>query len=366
MIPFVDLKAQYDFLKNEVHHAMNEVIEKTAFVGGSYLQSYEKEFAEFCNTKHCVGVANGTDALTLILKALDIKEGDEVITVPNTFIATTEAISNNRAIPRFVDVCNDTMNLDPTLLERITSNKVKAIIPVHLYGQPAQMDKICEIAKRKSWFVIEDAAQAHGAKFQGKNVGSFGIATAFSFYPGKNLGAYGDGGAVITNDTKLSDHVRMLANHGRTDKYEHQMIGVNSRLDSLQAAILRVKLKYLSTWNEKRRKVAALYHKAFDEIKISYVQQLPSTESVFHLYVIRVKQRDQLRDYLQSKGIQTGIHYPIPLHLQPAYRFLNIPKGTYPIAETAADEILSLPMFAELSETQVYQVVSSIKEFFQK
>jgi dTDP-4-amino-4,6-dideoxygalactose transaminase len=353
-IPLVDLKAQYAGIKQEIDGAVHRVLDETDFINGSAVAEFEKSFAAYCGTRSAVGLANGTDALQLSLLALGIGHGDEVITAVNTFIATSEAISATGARPVFVDNDARTYTIDVTRIEEKITPRTRAIIPIHLYGQPAAMDVVNEIAGRHNLAVIEDAAQAHGASFKGKTVGTLGRLACFSFYPGKNLGAYGDAGAIASNDEALANKVRMLANHGRLKKYEHEIEGYNSRLDTLQAAILSVKLRHLQSWTEKRQQHAAAYTKLLagaTEIVTPFVH--PDASHVYHLYVVRVQQRERVQQALKEAGIATGIHYPIPLHLQPAYKHLGIPAGSFPVAERFANEILSLPMYPELTADQI-------------
>jgi len=363
-IPFVDLKAQYESIKGEIGHAISDVISSTAFIGGPFVKAFESSFAAFCGVKHCIGVGNGTDALFLVLKAMGIGPGDEVITAANSFIATPEAITMTGARVVFVDIDPRAFNIDPAKIEKKITNKTKAIIPVHLYGQPADMDPILEIAHRHELKVIEDAAQAHGATYKGRRVGTLGDAACFSFYPGKNLGAYGDGGAVVTNDEELAVLVRMLANHGRVDKYDHKIEGVNSRLDGLQAAVLSAKLPHLSAWTESRRKNAYLYKELLGEVpSLETPVEVAEVRAVYHLYVVRVKYglRSQLQNHLKDKGVSTGIHYPIALPLLSAYSYIDHRDGDFPEAIRASQEILSLPMFPELRNQQILYVVKEIK-----
>jgi dTDP-4-amino-4,6-dideoxygalactose transaminase len=363
MIPLVDLKAQYNSIKTEIDNAIQGVLDSTSFIMGEELESFEEEFALFCNTKYAIGVANGSDALILALKACGISKGDEVITVPHTFIATTEAITHVGGKIVFVDIDPKTYTIDVSKIEEKINEKTKAIIPVHLYGQPANMDPIIELAKKYNLKVIEDAAQAHGAEYKGKKVGSIGDVACFSFYPGKNLGAYGDAGMIMTNNEEISKKLKLLRNHGRiTKKYEHEIEGYSSRLDNLQAAILRVKLKYLNQWNGRRRKNARKYNELLNNIGgIITPYEADYAKHVYHLYVIRTeKGRDKLRKELKSKGIATGIHYPIPLHLQPAYNYLGCKSGDFPVTEKCSHEILSLPMFAELNDEQILKIVEMI------
>lgn len=360
MIQLVDLKAQYDTISDEINKAIQSIIDNSAFVGGKAVQEFENDFAAYCDVKACVGVGNGTDALYLTLRALGIGPGDEVITVPYTFIATTEAITMTGARAVFVDIKEDTMLMNPALLEAAITPRTRAIIPVHLYGQPCEMDSIMEIAQRHGLKVIEDAAQAHGARWRGRRVGSMGDAACFSFYPGKNLGAFGDAGAVVSNDEDLIERVRMLANHGRLEKYTHKIEGVNSRLDGLQAAILRVKLRHLDEWNEKRRRHADFYLDGLTDHEIRLPVTHPDASHVWHLFVLRVPDRDAFQRRLKSEGIATGIHYPIPLHLQPAYEGANISREMLPISEKVAAEVVSLPMYPELSPEQLETILDVV------
>jgi dTDP-4-amino-4,6-dideoxygalactose transaminase len=339
-VPFLDLKTQYESIKEEVAASIQQVLDKTAFAGGPFVAQFEKEFAAFCKTQYSIGVGSGTDALWLALLGLGVGPGDEVITVPDTFIATAEAISYCGAKPVFVDVEEKTYNMDSSLLENAITPRTKAIIPVHLFGQMADMDPILEIARKHKLFVVEDAAQAHGAEYKGSIAGSVGDAGCFSFYPGKNLGAYGEAGAVVTNN-------------GDLDK--------KSRMDGFQGAILSVKLKYLTTWNEARRRNAKLYNELLGEtggMVIPFVSA--HNKHVYHIYAIRVQNRDALIKTLAEKDIHCGIHYPIPLHLQDAYKDLRLSKGSFPVAEKVASEFVSLPMFPELRQDQIEFVVREI------
>lgn len=363
-VQFVDLKAQYESIKPEIDAAISDVISKTAFVGGPFLASFEKAFADFCNVRNCIGVANGTDALYLAVRALGIGPGDEVITVANSFIATPEAITAAGAKVVFVDINPATYNIDVTKIEEKVTPKTKAIIPVHLYGQPADMDPILAIAKKHNLKVIEDAAQAHGSEYKSRRIGSIGDVACFSFYPGKNLGAYGDGGAIVTNDDDLDEKIRMIANHGRLDKYDHKLEGVNSRLDGLQAAILGVKLGHLPVWTEGRRRNAYMYNGFLKGSGVITPEEMKDVKAVYHLYVVRVQdgKRQQLQDYLASKGIATGIHYPIALPNLKAYSYMNHTQSDFPEATRVSQEIVSLPMYAELNEQQISFVAESIRE----
>jgi len=367
-IQLVDLQAQYETIKGDIDRVVADVMAKSAFIGGAYVQSFEKEFAKFCKAKHCIGVGNGTDALFIALKALGIGAGDEVITVANSFIATSEAITQTGAKVVFVDIDPKTYNIDVNQIEAKITSKTKAILPVHLYGQPADMDPILDLAKKHNLKVVEDCAQAHGAQYKGRVIGSIGDAACFSFYPGKNLGAYGDAGAIVTNDEALAKKLRMFANHGRIDKYDHEIEGVNSRLDGLQAAILGVKLKHLPQWSENRRRNAYLYNKYLAGTNLLTPAEISDVNAVYHLYVVRVKKelRQGLQEHLKSKGIATGIHYPIALPNLKAYAYLNHGNGAFSEATKASHEILSLPMYPELEEAQIQGIAEEIKAFFKR
>lgn len=361
-IPFLDLKAQYRTIKAEVDEAMQRVVENCDFVGGAAVDEFEKNFANFCEAPYAVGVSNGADALYLALKALGIGPKDEVITVPNTFIATASAISRTGAAIRFVDVDPATLEMDVTQLERAITHRTKAIMPVHLYGQMPEMNTILALAEQHQLHVIEDAAQAHGAKYHGKVAGSMGIAACFSFYPGKNLGAYGDGGAVVTRDAALANRMRQLRDQGRESKYEHLMIGYNHRLDTLQAAVLNVKLRHLPAWNARRREIAALYRSYLQDCKnVQLTREPEGQEGVYHLFVVQVAQRETVQNRLKANGVTTGIHYPLPLHLQPAYQHLGLKRGSFPVSEAAAEKVLSLPMYAEMTNAMVEHVAGSLR-----
>jgi dTDP-4-amino-4,6-dideoxygalactose transaminase len=367
-IPLVDLKAQYASIKGEIDQTISDVISSSAFIGGPFVKAFESSFAAFCGAKHCIGVGNGTDAIFLVLKTMGIGQGDEVITAANSFIATSEAITMTGARVVFVDIDPRTFNIDPTKIENKITKKSKAIIAVHLYGQPADMDPILEIARKHELNVIEDAAQAHGATYKGRRVGTLGDAACFSFYPGKNLGAYGDGGAIVTSDEELVIKARMLANHGRVDKYDHKIEGVNSRLDGLQAAVLNAKLRHLPAWTESRRKNAYLYNELLTGVpSMETPVEAAEVSAVYHLYVVRVKNgmRSQLQQHLKSKGVSTGIHYPIALPYLSAYAYLRHTKEDFPHSVNASQEILSLPMFAELNKEQIRYVIENIKECLQ-
>lgn len=361
-VPFLDLKAQYQSIREEIAEALQDVLDKTAFAGGPFVAQFEKDFAQFCQCDHAVGAASGTDALWLALSGLGVGPGDEVITAANTFIATAEAISFCGAKPVFVDIDEQTYNLDPALVEAAITTKTKAIIPVHLYGQMADMDPIMQIAKEHDLLVIEDASQAHGAQYKGRPAGSIGDAGCFSFYPGKNLGAYGEAGAVVTNNADLAKKMQALRDHGQKQKYYHSVIGWNSRMDGFQGAILAVKLKHLPAWTEARRKNAQTYHDALGPGNgIILPLEAPYAKHVYHIYAIRTANRDALIDALAQKNIYCGIHYPVPLHLQEAYGFLQLNEGSFPVTEKCAQEIVSLPMFAELSRQQIEYVCQEIE-----
>jgi dTDP-4-amino-4,6-dideoxygalactose transaminase len=362
-IPLVGLFDQYQTIKPEIDAAIQNIITKSAFVGGEEVRRFESEFAAYCEAKACVGVGNGTDALYLTLRALGIGPGDEVITVAHTFIATSEAISMTGATPIFIDVVEDTMLMDPALIEKAITPLTKAIVPVHLYGQSCDMDAIMEIARKHGVKVVEDAAQAHGGRWRGQRVGSIGDAATFSFYPGKNLGAFGDAGAVVSQDEALIERIRMLANHGRLEKYTHKMEGVNSRLDGMQAAILRVKLRYLDEWNAKRRQIADAYREQLTDRGITLPTVHENAEPVWHLFVIRVGERERLQSLLKEEGIATGIHYPVPLHEQPAYEDRRA-SYSLPVTERAAQEVMSLPMYPELSQGQIEAVCNAVTAAF--
>jgi dTDP-3-amino-3,4,6-trideoxy-alpha-D-glucose transaminase len=364
-VPLSDIRAQYHSLKQPIDEALARVIESGAFVGGTEISAFEDEFAAYCEVSHCVGVGNGTDALTLALTAMGIGPGDEVITVANTFIATIEAIWATGAQPVFVEIRSDTMLIDPDALRDAIGPRTKAVIPVHLYGQPCAMAEICEIAAKRGVKVIEDAAQAHGARWAGRRVGSWGDAACFSFYPGKNLGAFGDAGAVVSSDQELIQRIRMLANHGRREKYVHEAAGSNSRLDALQAAVLRVKLGSLDRWNDMRRRLAARYTQALSGLG-AHSLELPrvskSAESVWHLFVVRVPDRPSFINHLKNQNIETGVHYPLPLHHQPVWR-RQFAAPALPATESAATGVVSLPIFPEMTNTQIDSVVHAVASF---
>ncbi|MCX7806154.1 MAG: DegT/DnrJ/EryC1/StrS family aminotransferase [Planctomycetota bacterium] len=364
-VNLVDLKAQYASIKDELDAAISRVIGKTAFILGEEAAEFEKEFAAYCGAAHAVGCGNGTDALELAYEALGIGPGSEVITVAHTFIATAEAAVRVGARPVFVDVRDDTLLMDASKVEAAITDRTAAIVPVHLYGQCADMDPILEIARRRGIRVIEDAAQAHGAMYKGRRAGSMGDAAAFSFYPGKNLGAYGDAGAVVTNDPALAARMRKARDHGSASKYDHEFVGRNSRLDGIQAAVLRVKLKRLDAWNEARRAAAARYDgllkDLFDSGRIRRVAAPHHCRHVYHLYVVRVPDRDRVFEELNAAGIRAGMHYPVPLHMQRAFAGLGVPEGSLPVTERAAAEVLSLPLYPELTDAQAHRVARALR-----
>ncbi len=366
-VNFLDLKAQYATIKDEIDEAIRKVIEKTAFAAGPFVKEFEEEFAAVHKARFCVGVNSGTSALHAAMMVLGIGPGDEVIVPTNTFFATPEAVSLTGATPVFVD-CEDTYyNIDPEKVAAAVTAKTKAIIPVHLYGQPAQLDKIKDIAARHSLEVVEDCAQAHIAEYKGKPVGTTGVMGCFSFYPGKNLGAYGEGGAVTTNDEALYKKLLALRDHGSSKKYYHDFIGHNYRMEGIQGAILRVKLNHLDGWVDARRRNAGLYRDYLKDVKeIVLPEEMPGAKHVYHLFVIRAPRREELQDFLSQNQIYTGIHYPIPCHLQKAYEGIAPGKGSCPISEKYADEIVSLPMFAELTEEEIAAVAEKIAEFYGK
>lgn len=361
MIPFVDLRAQFAQIRAEVLPRITELCEQGSFVGGAEVAAFEREFAAFCEVSHCVGVANGTDALWLTLKAMEIGPGDEVIVPVNTFIATAEAVSAVGARPVFVDH-DPYYHLDPKAVEAAVTERTRAIIAVHLYGQPANMDPVLAVARQHGLKVIEDAAQAHGSLYKGRKAGSLAEAATFSFYPSKNLGACGDAGAVVTDDAGLAERVRLLAQHGSKVKYLHLMPGFNSRLDAVQAAVLRVKLRRLEGWNEARARHAETYDRLLAHLPVALPGRAPDRTHAFHLYVVRVPDRDRVAQRLEARGVQTGIHYPLPLHLQPAYAGLDPGPRRFPRAEAWTPELLSLPLFPELTAEQIGAVCVALAD----
>ena len=383
-IPFLDLKAQYRSIKEEVDAAIHEVLDNTAYVLGKPVAEFEENFAKAHNAKYCYGVSAGTDGNHVVLWGLGIGAGDEVIIPANTFIATAWGATLNGAKPVFVDCHPESYNIDPEKIANAITSRTKAIVAVHLYGQPADMDGINEqlIAKNfqmkdtgvyvhrdtgQTIYVVEDAAQAHLAEYKGRKIGTLGVASSFSFYPGKNLGAYGEAGAVMTNDEELARKFKMIRDHGAEQKYHHLMFGHNYRMEGIQGAVLGVKLKYLDSWTEGRRRVASKYRELLKEVgEIQLPREMDYAKHVYHLFVIKVKngKRDELQQYLSENEIATGLHYPIPLHLQPCFADLGYKKGDFPVTEELAEQGLSLPMFPELTDVQVEYIVTNIKRFF--
>lgn len=366
-IPFVDLKAQYLNIKKDIDNAIARVIDETNFIGGHFVKDFERDFAQLYGVKHVIACANGTDALYIIMKMLGIGAGDEVITVANSWISSSETITQTGARPVFVDVHPSYYSLDESLLEAKITSRTKALIAVHLQGQACELDIIKEICNRRNIHLIEDCAQAHFSEFKGKRTGLHGTAGSFSFYPGKNLGAYGDAGCMMTNDDALAEKCRMYANHGALKKPDHRMEGINSRLDSIQAAILGAKLPYILQWTEQRIKNAALYGKYLKGIsEITLPAQRPDTRHTFHLYVIRTDRRDELMQYLKEREIETTVHYPVALPNLPAYKYLGHSPSDFPVASRLQKEILSLPMYPELTEEQISYIAGQIRSFFSK
>lgn len=369
-VPFLNLAKQNSELADEILPMWKSILESAQFIGGEHVVSFENEFAAACEASHCAAVASGTDALRLIFISLGLQPGDEVITVPNTFIATTEAITQAGGSVRFIDIDPHTYNLSPIKLSETLAalplesrKKIKGIVPVHLYGQMADMDEILAIAQEYDLWVVEDACQAHLAEYKNRKAGSMGIAAAFSFYPGKNLGAGGEAGAVVTNDESLLRNVQILRDHGQKKKYFHQTEGYNSRCDALQTALLRVKLKRLEVWNEARKKNADLYFEYLKDIKGILLPTIKEDRShVFHLFIIQLDCRDEVLDQLKESGVHCGLHYPIPLHLQVAYSHLNLGAKTFPVSEVTAKRILSLPMYPELEKQQIQYVCDTLRE----
>lgn len=364
-IPFVDLRAQYASIHSEMQVAMSAVVSDCDFILGREVQRFEENFAGYLGIRHAIGVGNGLDSLRLALEAFDVGDRDEVIVPAHTYIATALAVSAVGASPVLVEVQDTSFNIDPGLIEAAITPRTRAIIVVHLYGQPCDLDPVLEIARRRSLRVIEDACQAHGALYRSRRAGSFGDAGCFSFYPAKNLGCYGDGGAVVTADPDCAERLKRLRNYGQTRKYYHSEKGLNSRLDTIQAAVLNVKLKYLDQWNKQRISNAELYTKLLKPVhQIRTPEVSPDRNHVYHLYVIRSKERDELQSFLSGRGIRTQIHYPVPIHLQEAYQDLGIPEKSFPVTERISREVLSLPMYSELQDWQIESVAAAIAEFY--
>lgn len=366
-VPFVDLKTQYQGIKDEVLSEINDVLENTAYICGKKAKKFEEDFAKMHESKHALALSNGTSALHVALNALGITTGDEVIVQANTFIATSEGVTVCGATPVFVDNDKRTYNIDVTKIEAAVTPKTKAILPVHLYGQPAEMDAVLEIAKRHNLHVVEDCSQAHLATYKGKKIGSIGVIGTFSFYPGKNLGAYGEGGGVTTSDTALYEYMLRYRQHGSVEKYVHDIPGLNYRLEEIQAGVLNVKMKYIEKWTNERRRVAALYSDTFKDLNIEQVitpYNPDHVSPVYHLYIIRVKDRENLIKHLAANGVQTGLHYPLPLHMQKAYSDLGYRPDDFPVAKKFADEILSIPMYPEMTDDMVHYVCETIRSFY--
>lgn len=364
-VQFNDLKAQYQSIKTEIDTAMSNVINETAFIGGSYVKQFEKEFAELYGVKHVVSCANGTDSLYIIMKMLGIGEGDEVITVANSWISSAETVSQTGATPVFVDPDDEYLSTSRAAVERAITSKTKAVMMVHLHGQMSDVIEVKRLCDEKGIYVFEDCAQSHFSELEGKRAGTIGIAGSFSFYPGKNLGAYGDAGCIITNDSELAAKCKMYANHGALVKHQHEMPGINSRMDGMQAAVLSVKLPYILEWTENRIKVAELYNAHLKDIKgITLPSVRPNSKHTFHLYVIRAEKRDELKQYLEDNGIATGIHYPVALPNMMAFENLNIDKSKYPVANELEKDSLSLPIYPELDEDSVKYVAEKIASFY--
>jgi len=362
-IPFVSFEPMHKEIESDILDKFKEVYQKNWFIQGEEVKKFEEEFAEFCDAKYCIGCGNGLDALYLILRGYDIGEGDEVIVPSNTYIATALAVSYAGAKPIFVEPDLLSYNINPTSIEKAITTKTKAIMAVHLYGQPADMDKINSIAKKYNLKVIEDSAQSHGALYKGKKVGSLGDASGFSFYPGKNLGALGDSGAIVTNDKELADKVRAIANYGSDKKYHHIYKGTNSRLDEVQAAFLRIKLRNLEKWNEERRKTAQKYIEGINNPKIAKPVEVDYAKHVWHIFAVRTENRNEFEKYLNDNGIGTTIHYPTPMHMQEAYRDLNITEGSLPIAEKISKEVISLPMWYGMKNEEIQYVISAVNKW---
>lgn len=363
-IKLVDLRRQPKKVSYSINKKIKEVINRGDFILGEEVEKFEKDFAKFIGPKYCIGVASGTDGILIVLEALGVGRGDEVIVPSMTFIATVRPIITLGAKPVFVDILANGSCIDPDLIEKAITTKTKAIIPVHLYGYPCNMDKVLRIAKKHNLLVIEDAAQAHGSLYKRKRIGTFGKAAIFSFYPGKNLGAYGDAGAITTSDKNLRDKILMFRDHGQKQKYTHSILGYNSRLDTIQAGVLRIKLKNLASGNKKRRVIAKMYKKLLRNVPIILPEEEKNVETVYHLFVIRTESRDKLLNFLKKKNIFCGIHYPIPLHLQPALKYLGYKKGDFPNTEKLANTCLSLPIFPELKALEVNYIVENVKKFF--
>ena len=361
-VPYYDLKAQYRGIRDDVLAALDRVSQGASFILGEEVAAFEREFAAYCEVKHCVALNSGTSAVHLALLAAGVGPGDEVITTANTFIASAEAISYTGARPVFVDIDPATANLDPDRIDGAVTPRTKALIPVHLYGRPADLDSILKIAESRGLTVIEDACQAHGARWRGRRVGGFGLAATFSFYPGKNLGAYGEGGALTTNDDRVADLARVLRSHGETSRYFHDHVGYNYRMDGFQGAVLRVKLRHLDAWTRRRQEIVRLYRERLVGARAGLPQDDPRGESVYHLFVVYVENRDAVRAALEARGVHTAIHYPRPVHLQKAYAGLGLTSGSLPHTERACDGVLSMPLFPEMTDDQARYAVETLRE----
>jgi dTDP-4-amino-4,6-dideoxygalactose transaminase len=362
-VPFLDLRCHHQPMMTEINLAIQEVIERSAFAGGPFVAAFEKDFAAYCDVPYALGVGSGTEALWLSLLACGIGSGDEVITVPSTFMATAEAITYCGAGPVFVDVDERTYTMNPEALKKVLTKKTRAIIPVHLFGQPADMDLILEFARDHGLHVIEDACQAHGAEYKGRRVGTLGDTACFSFYPGKNLGALGEAGAVVTRNAELQEKIRIFRDHGQVRKYFHSVVGWNCRMDGIQGAVLQIKLRHLEAGNQRRIAHAARYDAALGGVEgIVIPARRSCLRHVYHVYAIRVRNRDEVMRLLADRGIAAGIHYPVPVHLQAAYQSLGYQRGAFPVAERCADEFVSLPMYPELTDTQLQTVIEGVKE----
>ncbi len=365
-VPLLDLRTQYARHREEIDAAMRRVVEQAAFILGPEVEEFERAFADYCHAHHAIGVASGTAALFLALKALDIGPGDEVITTPFTFFATASTIAHTGATPVFADIDPRTYNLNPDAVARAISPRTKAIVAVHLYGQPADMDPLREIAQAHGLWLIEDAAQAHGAEYKGARTGTLGDVACFSFYPTKNLGGFGDGRAVVTNDDEIAKKVRLLRNHGQDRKYHYALLGYGERLDALQAAVLRAKLPYLDAWNRARREAARRYNAFLADTGVVLPYEAPDIYHVYHCYTLRVPRRDEAVAYLREHGVGVAIHYPTPLHFQPVFAHLGWGEGSFPVAEQAAREVLSLPLYPEITDEQQAYVVQTLRNFLKE
>src|SRR6516162_3973612 len=362
-VPFLDLNSHHEPLRDEIACAILDVIDAAAFAGGPFVARFEADFAAYCDSPHAIGVGSGTEALWLTFLALGVGPGDEVITVPSTFMATAEAITYSGARPVFVDVDERTYTMNPARQKDALTTKTKAIIPVHLFGQPADMDPIVEFARKHSLYIVEDACQAHGAEYKGRRVGTLGDTACFSFYPGKNLGAFGEAGAVVTNKAELQERIRILRDHGQVRKYFHSVVGWNCRMDGIQGAVLRIKLRHLEAGNKRRRAHAAHYDAALSGVEgVVTPAHASYARHVYHVYAIRVNERDEVMKYLADQGIATGIHYPVPVHLQEAYRSLGYERGNFPVAERCAAQFVSLPMYPELTKAQLDTVIEGVRD----